>query len=170
MHDLSRLRRIYSFAPSPAALTVGPVDFNAIGDKFIFTPAAPVDIYRWGYVTYEAQDPDAGGFVIALDKRITAGSDTGRVEQATITRADAEVTGAGKEVYNRVVLPVAEVVSGDGSKFNVGPNGPLHLSPGEEAVIEVTNAVGAASTGVVFIEYADLAFEQADTDAIAETV
>lgn len=150
---------VVSTLPSPLGANGGPVDFNALGDKFILTPARPVDIIRWGYITDTAQDPDAGGFKIALDHRPTAGSDTGRVEKATITRADAEVSAAGAVIYNDVILAVAEATSADGSKYNVGPAGPLRVEPGQQAVIEVTDANGAASTGYVFIEYEEQPFK-----------
>lgn len=169
MNDLLRYTREVSSLPSPTGLNGGPVDFNATGDKYIVTPCAPIDIYRWGYITDTSQDPDAGGFVIALDHRPTAGSDTGRTEKATITRADAETAAAGKLIYGRVEIVNAEATGVDGSKTNQGPSGPLRVNPGEQAVIEVTNAMGAAATGYVFVEYADLAFEKADADVILET-
>lgn len=170
MNDLLHYRRDVSTLITPTGVNGGPIDFNATGDKYIYTPCAPIDVYRWGFITDAAMDPDAGGFVLALDHRITAGSDTGRTEKATITRADAETVAAGKLVYGRVEIAVAETVAVDGSKVNVDPAGPLRVNPGEQVVIEVTNAVGAASTGYVFIEYADLAFNKADADVILETV
>ncbi len=169
MNDLLHYRREVSVLPTPTGANGGPVDFNATGDKFIITPCAPIDIYRWGFVTDAAMDPDAGGFVIALDHRITAGSDSGRTEKATITRADAETVAAGKLVYQRPIIAVAQAAQGDGSLLDVGPSGPVRVMPGEQAVIEVTNAVGAASTGYVFVEYVDLAFDKSDADVIVET-
>lgn len=170
MNDLLHYRREVSTLILPLGVNGGPIDFNATGDKYIYTPCAPIDVYRWGFITDAAMDPDAGGFVLALDHRITAGSDTGRTEKATITRADLETVAAGKLVYGRVEITVAETVAVDGSKVNVDPAGPLRVNPGEQVVIEVTNAVGAASTGYVFIDYADLAFNKADADVILETV
>lgn len=173
-HELLQKRIAVSTLIDPAGVNGGPVDFNATGDKFILTMPVPILIYRWGFITIAAMDPDAGGFVIALDKRITVGSDTGRVELTNITRADADTVAAGTVVANEVVLPVAEAAGDDAlaggaghpqtSVVNVGPNGPARIEPGEEVVIEVTNAVGAASTGYVWIEYAQLGF-QADTAA-----
>lgn len=169
MHDLlHRVRRI-SILPTPDGAAGGPVDFNSTGDKYIYTPASKAEIYRFGFITDAAMDPDAGGFVLALDHRPTAGSDTNRAEKQTITRADAETVAAGKLVYADVVIPVAEAVQGDGSKLNVGPAGPLVVMPGEQAVIEVTNAVGAASTGYVFLEVMELNFEIEDADVVVET-
>ena len=170
-HELVQKEWAVSFLPTPTGANGGPVDFNATGDKFIFTPVAPVDIYRFGFVTIEAMDPDAGGFVIALDKRITVGSDTGRTEVVTITRADADTVAAGKVVYKDVILPVAQATGDDGvSLVNVGPSGPLSLVPGDEAVIEVTNAVGAVSTGYVWIEYAQHGFNISASDVISDQV
>lgn len=168
MHDLLRRVRLVSVLPTPTGAAGGPVDFNATGDKFIYTPATIARCYRFGYITDAAQDPDAGGFVLALDHRPTAGSDTDRTEKATITRADAETTAAGKLVYADTILAVAQAAQGDGSLLDVGPSGPVEVRPGEQLVIEVTNAVGAASTGYVFLEVMELAFEKSDADVIVE--
>jgi hypothetical protein len=135
----------------------GPVDFNATGDKWIITPAAPIWMQKFGIVCIALMDPDAGGFVLALDRRVTVGSDTGRVEVATLTRADAQTIAAGTGVYREIVLPVAEstVDAGDAPdhKVNVEPTGPAVFTAGQEAVFEVTNAVGAVSTGYIWAEY-----------------
>lgn len=169
MHDLLNKRVLMSILPSPLGTAGGPVDFNATGDKFIFTPIQPVDIYRFGFVTIEAMDPDAGGFVLAIDKRVTVGSDTSRVEVDTITRADADTVAAGKVVYKDIDLEDLDgETAEDGNLRNVGPAGPMHLDPGDEAVIEVTNAVGAASTGYVWIEYVAKGFDIAASDVIED--
>ena len=166
--DLLQKRIVWSLAPtgtsedSPAAF--GPVDFNATGDVFGFAPSVPIDVYRFGILTVTAMDPDAGGFALALDHRPIAGADTNRTEKDQLRRADAQTVAAGKIVYRDVVIPVAQAAGDDAlggatvqtSLVNVGPSGPLHVRPGEEVVLEVTNAVGAASTGRVFIEYAEL--------------
>lgn len=170
MHDLLHRVRLVSVLPTPTGANGGPVDFNATGDKFIYTPACKAEVYRFGFIADAAMDPDAGGFVLALDHRITAGSDTGRTEKQTITRADAETVAAGKLVYADVIIPVAQAAQVDGSLLDVGPSGPLVVMPGEQVVIEVTNAVGAASTGYVFLEVMELAFEKSDADVIRETV
>jgi len=166
MHDLLRKNMAVSTLITPTGVNGGPVDFNTTGDKFILTPAAPIEIYRWGIATIELMDPDAGGFVISLEHRPTIGSDVGRTVAATITRADAETVAAGALVFNEVVLAVAQATGVDGSLVNVGPAGPLRVNQGEEAVVEVTNAVGAASTGYIWIEYVQLPFDA--TDAIKE--
>jgi len=171
-HDVVQKRYVYSVFPATAGVEdvgadAGPVDLNATGDKFGFAPAGPIDVYRYGIITATAFDPDAGGFVLAIDLRPTAGSDTNRVEKATLTRADAQVAAAGKVVYKKVVIPVAETTQAGhlssltpGTKQNVDPLGPLHVRPGEEVILEVTNAMGAAATGRLWIEYAELGFAE----------
>lgn len=166
-HELLHKQFIVNVLPTPTGAAGGPVDFNATGDKFIVTKPVPFDVYRWGFITIEAMDPDAGGFVISLEKRPTVGSDTDRTVIDTITRADADTVAAGKVVYKDTILAVAEA-SGDDtlaggttpqtSLVNVGPSGPAHFAPGDEAVIEVTNAVGAASTGYVWLEIVEYDF------------
>lgn len=171
-HEFLHKRYIFSQFPTivqGGPLAGGPVDFNATGDKFAYAPVVPVDIYRWGYQTIAAQDPDAGGFVLALDFRPTLGSDTDRVEVATITRADAEVAAAGSVVFNEIIKNVAQAtLPGIGSYLNVAGTGPLRLEPGQEAVIEVTNAVGAASTGYVWLEVVEHGFLNTLVDDLIE--
>lgn len=162
MHDLLNKRYVMSTAVTPTGAN-GPVDFNAASDKLILNFPHPVDIYRWGIMTIALMDPDAGGFQIDLDKRVTMGSDVGRLNAAggSIIRADADTIAAGNIVYVDVTLPVAQATGSDGSLVNVDPAGPLRIDPGQEAVIEVTNTVGAASTGYVWVEYVALPFNDA---------
>lgn len=159
MNELLKKRTIVSALATPTG-SGGPVDFNATGDKFIYTPVVKTEVYRYGFVANAAMDPDAGGFVLALDHRPTAGSDTNRTEKATITRTDTQTVAAGGIIYRELDLEVAEATGDDGvSIVNVGPAGPVVVNPGEELVIEVTNAVGAASTGYVFIEVVESPFD-----------
>jgi hypothetical protein len=157
----TRFEVSHHVTPTGAA---GPVDFNATGDKWILTAAgAPFWIVKWGIRVIAQMTPDAGGFVIALDKRILQGSDVGRLDDIQlITRPlTTGIIAAGAGVYREVILPVAEAtVAGSvdvpfgspASKVNVEPAGPLVIKSGEEAVFEVTNAVGAASTGYIWAE------------------
>lgn len=172
-HELVQKRIIVSVLPTPTGAAGGPVDFNATGDKFIFTPPVKCLIYKWGLITIEELNPDAGGFVLALDHRTAAGSDTGRTEKATITLADAEVVAAASVVYNEPVLAQSAVtLSGQGISdhlFYEAPRGPVEVNPGEEAVIEVTNAVGAVSTGYVWLEYAQMPFDISDASVSEQT-
>lgn len=153
MHDLLNKRVVVSILPSPLGTAGGPVDFTATGDKFIFTPALPADVYRWGIITNALLDVGAG-FVAALDHRPTAGSDTNRVEKDTIT-VSADVA-AGQVVYSQAIGADADgEVGEDGTVRYVAPTGPVEVNPGEELVIEVTNAADTAGTGYVFIEYVE---------------
>lgn len=162
MHDLLNKRYIVSVLPDPTNTAGGPVDFNTTGDKFILSLPHPIDIYRFGFITIGLMDPDAGGFQLDLDKRIAVGSDSGRVSPvASIFRADADTVAAATVVYVDVTLPVAAATGADGSIVNVDPAGPVRINPGEEAVLEVSNAVGAASTGYVWIEYVQLPLDDA---------
>lgn len=109
-----------------------PVVLTSTGDKFIFTPNVPIDIVEWGVVLTTALDATAR--TIVLDKRITAGSDTGRVAAVgttTITGSAAVV--AGKQLYARPVEPV-------------------EVNPGEQAIIEVTDAA-VAGAGVFYVKF-----------------
>jgi hypothetical protein len=150
----------------------GLVDFNATGDKFSYAPVRPAKIWRFGIIVKTAMNPDAGGFDLALDLRPTVGSDTSRVEKVVLNRADAELVAAGGIVYKDVVLAVAESevtgLSATTNKVNVGPDGPLDVSPGQEVVLEVTNAVGAASDGYVWMEVSEDGFDISDANVTAD--
>jgi hypothetical protein len=180
-HELLQKRFVTSQFPTQvedAPAAGGVVDFNATGDKFGFQVIVPIDVYRFGIITNAAMDPDAGGFVLALDKRVLVGSDAGRVEIDVLTRADAQTVAQGKVVAREVIVPVAQAngddtlaggVTDQTSVVNVGPNGPARFVPGDELILEVTNAVGAASTGYVWFEYAELPFDIAAADVIRDT-
>lgn len=170
-HDFINKRVDVSLLPTPTGANGGPVDFNATGDKFILTKPYPVDIYRWGFITIELMDPDAGGFQLDLDKRVTVGSDVGRVLVQSIVRADADTVAAGNVIYVESVLAVAQATGEDGvSLVNVGPAGPVRIEPGQEAVFEVSNAVGAASTGYIWVEYVAHPFNDAGYSAVTKDV
>lgn len=178
-HELVQKRRIYSVFVTQKLeagdSTVGLVDLNSAGDKFSIAPVVPIDIYRFGYITAQSQDPDAGGFQMDIALRPTAGSDVGRsATKASIIRTDTQVVGAGKVVYRDVIIPVTEaLVTGPGgtiNKVNVGPAGPLHVRPGEEAVIAVSNTMGVAATARLFIEYVEQDFAPVSSVAAADGV
>lgn len=161
MHDLLNRVTVVSTLIDPLGVNGGPINLNATGDKFIFSPVNPADIYTWG-VIFDAGNTVAGApFVLSLDFRPIAGSDAGRVNKSTITRAIGLVSAAGSGLLNRVTLPVAATtfpVLGVGTGLlNVEPAGPLEVNPGQQAVIKVTAAFGAAATGYVFIDYVNKA-------------
>lgn len=155
-HELVQKRRVYG-----ASITS-----NAAADVLTFTTAVPADVYRFGYVAVASLDPDAGGFVVALDKNVLGGA---RTEIETVDRTDTQVVAAGQVVFHDVVVPVAESsVTGNGgsvTKVNVGPAGPLHLAPGDQAILEITNTSGVAVNIIPFIEYVEHDFVQPDTRA-----
>jgi hypothetical protein len=140
--------QIRTFVSAVAAL-------DATADAITFAPAQPIDIKRWGYIMTETLK-DASACTVALDHRVTAGTDTGRLEIDTIVLATGLALGKG--VVKELVLPVAEESGSsteDGSTRNVSGTGPLQVDPGEEVIFQVTDA---ASTGDVtfFLEYYEL--------------
>lgn len=149
----------------------GPVAFNSAVDAFILTPMAPVDIYRFGFIMNSASATPTGNFDIILDKRPTAGSDTARTTISTLRRTNAQGSIVqGTLYFHDVVVPVATTsvpvgapgFSGQQYNTRVG-GGPLHIVPGQEAVIKVNSAFGSGATGYVFVEYAQKGFIQPST-------
>ena len=129
-------------ANSKVERSASAVALNSTGDKFTFTPAKPVDIVRWGLVSTVAV---TGSPVVALDKRPTSGSDTGRVDGSTSNGVD---TAGGN-------MSPGAVSQGKGVYHNL--SSPLSVDPGEEAVLQVTTAAGAGSA-VAFVEYIERPF------------
>lgn len=104
---------------------------TSTGDKLLASPGEPIDVVRFG-VTFTAAG-GSGSLVIALEKRITAGSDTGRV--TGIAGAALTVTAAQATVGSVHTLDVA----------------PLQVDPGEEVIAKVTTGLTSTGTAIVFI-------------------
>ena len=106
------------------------------GDVGTFTPTVPVEIVEFGVVVttaFAASD----NFILAADRRITAGSDTGRGDgdagTLTIAAASTAAVVAGDVVISR-------------------PATKLLVYPGQQVVLEVTNG-NASGVGLPFINY-----------------
>ncbi|MGI9297765.1 MAG: hypothetical protein ACR2QC_07695 [Gammaproteobacteria bacterium] len=128
-------------------LEVAVADLSATADVLTFTPGVPIDVVRWGLVVTTVI---VGAPVIAADKRITAGSDTGRVNAAGGTLTPGTLA-AGKGGYI------------EAENFAAG-NKPLEINPGEQFILEVTT--GATSgAGTVFVEYKQKPFQSGSAAA-----
>lgn len=119
-----------------------------------FAPVVPIDIVRWGYICDQTLLDVGVTFNIALDHRPTAGSDTGRVEIDEIVRTTDLALGKG--VVRELVLAVAQVTAEDGSLRDVSGTGPFQVDPGEEVVIQVTDAADTGGDITVWFEYFEL--------------
>ncbi len=120
---------------------------TATGDEVVFTPAAPVNIVRWGFIVTTLLDVGAGA-TFAMDKRVTAGSDTGRVNGST----DAN----GVDTAGGTMTVTADKAVGTCIYHNVSPQ--FKVNPGEQAVIAVDNAADTGGDGIWFIEYEEEPF------------
>lgn len=118
------------------------VSFVTTGDKFLFAPAEPIEIVRWGVL---ATANFGGSAVIALDKRITAGSDTGRLDAHGGTLSVGALA-EGKGAY------------GEPTKAT-DPLGFLPVDPGEELVVEVTTGATTTGTAYAWIAYLPRPFQ-----------
>ena len=164
MHDLLNRRVRISESATPTGSN-GPVVLTTTGDKFILTPANPITLMRWGIIVNAAKD--ASALVLTAALRPTAGSDTNRAVQDTLTDS-ATARAAGVVLERRIAGTNPNASTGsDGSLVNVAPlatgvpgGAGIDVLPGQELVLAVTTA--AASTGggylfVDFIEYASVA-------------
>lgn len=168
MHELLQTRTVISNLATPTG-SGGPVVFTTTGDKFIFTPANPVKLLKWGVIFSTSLSTGANGLVLELDKRITAGSDTGRVDEVdTLTVAVNNTTYVGglgvyRDPYTasvaNVTTPASEVAAagplGVSLTIQAG-QAQLQLKPGEEWVVTCETAASTAGQGYIWIEYAYL--------------
>lgn len=98
------------------------------GDKLFWTPGYASIVIRWMSLTVTTAIQAADQAVVAAEKRITAGSDTGRVTSGVPTVTVPGGTAAGKCYY----------------KHNLA----FQVNAGEEIVIKVTDATAAGAAHV----------------------
>ena len=127
---------------------------DSTGDKGGFAPVVPIDIVRWGYIVDETALDVGAGFTVALDHRVTAGTDTGRVAIDTIVRTTDLALGKG--VVKELILAVSQATAEDGSLRDVSGTGPFQVDPGEEVIFEVTDAADTTGDVQYWFEYYEL--------------
>ncbi len=143
----------------------GPVVLTSTGDKYVVTAIAPMRLLKWGFMIDDtALDTTSAALILDLDKRITAGSDTGRV--ADIDTLTVAVTNQaytlGKGAYRDGFTTSTKSTTQD-QPSNSGPvggnapdqengQGQFTLKAGEQWVIDVRQGAGTAGKGKLFIE------------------
>lgn len=166
MHELLHTRTVVSILPDPVNTLGGPVVFTTTGDKYIFTPATPVLLLKWGIVIQTDLVP-VTQCLLSLSRRPTAGSDTARAVVDTLRTGTTSFL-AGKGIFRdpftastTATTPASEV-AGAGPAGIVGNNtitsgqAQLRLIPGEEWVVDVTTAATTSGKGYIWIEYLQL--------------
>lgn len=110
------------------------LDLNNIGDKCSFVISSPIKVKSVGIVPLSA---DTGGATVKFDRRVKAGSDSGRVAGACGTLTIPASDQQGKVLYED------QAASAD-----------LQLDAGDEIVVNVT-AEGASANAFFkpFVEY-----------------
>lgn len=114
---------------------LAPVALQTVADKGTITCTGPITVLRFECLITTATTGVIG--VVALDKRVTYASDTGRVELARISVPIG--TAIGKTVYKDVNADI---------------------NPGEQLVFELVTA-STAGGGIFSVEY----IPRADTPA-----
>ncbi len=153
MHDFLNKRVLVSSAVTPTGAN-GPVAFTATGDKFILSRPNPFTLVRYGIIWNAAKDATA--FIMNADLRITAGTDTGRVNDYVPALSDALARAAGVVVSKDVLGPNPNSSTGsDGSLVNVARGIIANVDPGQELVFEVTDAA-VSGTGYIFAEIVEM--------------
>ena len=134
----------------------------------ILTPVFPVEIISFGFIVTTALI-SATAFLASLDKRIAAGSDTGRGDGdlGTLSLTAAQIviaTAVGSVVRSRPDSLAAA--------FPTVTPGPVEAAyvvlPGQQAVLQVNTALATSGQGIPFIEYR--AIPKSDRAATIEVV
>lgn len=120
------------------------IDLNSAADKATFTFPFNARLIRAGLVIADASTAAA---TVAVDKRVLAGSDTGRTEIDTIVKAASDVQGQ----YLYVDLTGNEVACGDQIVFETT------VDPAEEVLC------------VAVLEYEEIAETVANYDEATES-
>lgn len=133
--------------------SAGAVVVTTTGDKYIYTPAAPIRLRKWGIVFSTSLSTGAGGLILKLDYRPTAGSDTARVNKDTLTVAINNTTYvAGKGVYRDPYTTSAQTTGNDNSTVYSGQTD-IVFKPGEQLVIQVDTAASTTGQGFLWVEF-----------------
>lgn len=160
MNELLQPRFVVSTLPSAVGTEGGPVVFTSTGDKFVFTPPAPVRLLKWGLLIKTALVP-VTQCLVTLSYRPTLGSDSSRVAIDTL-RTGTTSYAVGKGLYRDpytastvATTPISQVSgSGQGGSPNItSGQAQFVLKPGEEWVIDVTTAATTTGEGYLFLEY-----------------
>ena len=122
------------------------ITLTTAADKGTFAPARPVNIVRWGIIVTTLLDVGAGA-VFSLDFRPTIGSNTGRVV--------GSVSGGVDTAGGSITLS-ADVAVGKGVYHDVNP--PLKVNPGEQVVVDASDAPDTGGAGYLFFEYEEEGF------------
>ncbi len=128
-------------------------DGGGAGDIATFTPGRPIEIVRWGYVWNSGTTTAPENLDLDLDRRVTIGSDTGRVRESTIAGIAAQAQGDG--AYT--AAPVT------------GRDFPILVDADEEVIIQEVNGA-TAGDGYAFIEYQSKAFVGTQSPGIGDLV
>jgi hypothetical protein len=164
MHQYLKDAAVSSVSPISSSGTPGVVVFTATAAdvKYIFTPARPVDVIRWGVIWTVAKD--ATQMILTLSKRPIAGLAAGKTVISTMTDSAARAAGSVTYVEPGTLTTAAATQStgSDGSLVSVDPAGPFHVKMGEELSIELTDVADVSGQGYLFIEYQEYPFNTND--------
>lgn len=121
---------------------------NSTGDKATLSVPFQCQVVR-AFVIWEGTSANATAAIIKFDKRVTAGSDTGRGDgDVAVIKKVASVNKQGKMTYKDVTG--------------------VTLAPGDEVVVEVTTADGAANAftaGLIVRHVPEVAANLTDMEA-----
>lgn len=123
-------------------------DMSSTGDKVTLTPAVPVEIVSFGVICTTVFVA-AASLVFKCDKRVTAGSDTGRTD-GTLGTLTATATQAAISPGSLIRSRPDGLSSAFAGPAPAAAN--MVVLPGEQAILELTTGI-TSGAGIGFIEY-----------------
>jgi hypothetical protein len=119
------------------------------GIKFTLTPAVPIDIIRWGVIANALIDVGAG-MILQARKRPTAGSATGESVVGTLSTGTTDIAA--------------------GTLFNDELAAPVQIDPGQDFVVDATDAADTAGTGFIYAIFRIRGFQPGQRPATGKVI
>lgn len=144
---------LHKTVQAPAEGSNSYVSVTTSGDKLIYSPSRPVQIVRWGFIATTTVNDATNALKLRGDVRVTAGTDTGRVNGATTTVASSSgYNAAGQPALFSdtsggtltLTASASQVAAGKGVYHNVNPQ----VAPAGSTVYPNPDTVAAAGAGV----------------------
>lgn len=168
MHDYLNVKTAV-YPAVGAAITTDLVDFGgSTGVVAVFNFGVPVEVLRIGLTVDDNELLDVGaGVVLSFQKYLIPGSSTNAVVLGTISSTADVAKGSG--LYNNLNTGDADgETAEDGSLRNESPRNNFDsgnkyiIYPGEQLVVDLTDAADTSGKGQVWVQYVERPFAGTD--------
>lgn len=161
---MSFLGNLHHRITNPSAGGTAAYVSVAAGDVFRYSPPAPVQVIRWGFIATTTVNDATNALKLTCDLRPTAGSDTGRLKGASykISASAGYNSSNGQDFYvdyggtgttlglggGSITLTASttQVVAGKGVFHNVNPQAPTGSTVASGVITALSGQYPAVST------------------------